>query len=84
VVAFRFDTNLVGLLAVPTYIPGEAPVMYTTYAPSILEWMAGSGIIAFGLLAFSIGVKYLRVVDHRQTSEEHEVVDVRSTEHVPA
>ncbi len=74
VVAFRFDTNLVGLLAVIPYLPGEAIVQYTTYTPSLVEWASGLGIIAFGLLAFSIGVKYLRVVDHRLISSEHEVV----------
>ncbi|HMV97657.1 MAG TPA: polysulfide reductase NrfD, partial [Anaerolineales bacterium] len=74
VVAFRFDTNIVGFLAVIPYLPGEAVISYTSYSPSLVEWAAGLGIIAFGLLAFSIGVKYLRVVDHRLTSEEYETV----------
>jgi Ni/Fe-hydrogenase subunit HybB-like protein len=82
VVAFRFDTNIVGFLAVIPYIPGEIPVQYTTYTPSFVEWAAGLGIIAFGLLAFSIGVKYLRVVDHRLVSEEHEEVMVKVGEAV--
>jgi hypothetical protein len=47
-----------------------------------VEWTAGLGIIAFGLLAFSIGVKYLRVVDHRLVSEELEVVTVNIGEAV--
>ena len=76
VVAFRFDTNIVGFLAVVPYLPGEAMVQYTSYTPSLIEWVTGGGIIAFGLLAFSVGVKYLRVVDHRITSEEHETVSV--------
>ena len=42
------------------------------------------GIVAYGLLAFSLGVKYLRVVDHRLTEEEHETVTVHSTETVHA
>lgn len=82
VVAFRFDTNLVGLLAVLSYLPGEAVVSYASYTPSLVEWAAGLGIIAYGLLAFSLGVKYLRVVDHRLTSEEHVTVQVKSTETV--
>ncbi|HMX75628.1 MAG TPA: polysulfide reductase NrfD [Anaerolineales bacterium] len=77
VVAFRFDTNIVGFLAVIPYLPGEAVISYTSYSPSLVEWAAGLGIIAFGLLAFSIGVKYLRVVDHRLTSEEYETVSVK-------
>lgn len=82
VVAFRFDTNIVGLLTVISYLPGEAIISYTSYAPSLVEWATGLGIIAYGLLAFSIGVKYLRVVDHRLTSEAHETVRVTSDETV--
>lgn len=82
VVAFRFDTNIVGLLAVISYLPGEAVVSYTSYQPSLIEWAAGLGIIAYGLLAFSLGVKYLQVVDHRLASEEHVTVQVKSTEAV--
>jgi len=82
VVAFRFDTNIVGLLAVISYLPGAAVVSYTSYQPSLIEWAAGLGIIAYGLLAFSLGVKYLRVVDHRLASEEHVTVQVKSTEAV--
>jgi Ni/Fe-hydrogenase subunit HybB-like protein len=84
VVAFRFDTNLVGFLAVIPYLPGQAIVQYTSYSPSLVEWMTGAGILAFGLLAFSLGVKYLRVVDHRIVSEEHEVVPVKSSGTVQA
>ncbi|NOT05558.1 MAG: polysulfide reductase NrfD [Anaerolineales bacterium] len=80
VIAFRFDINIVGQLAVISYLPGQATVTYTSYTPSLVEWASGSGIIAYGLLAFSLGVKYLRVVDHRLTSEEHEVVTVTSRE----
>ncbi|MBE0681879.1 MAG: polysulfide reductase NrfD [Anaerolineales bacterium] len=84
VVAFRFDTNIVGFLAVISYLPGEAMISYTSYTPSLVEWAAGLGIIAYGFLAFSLGVKYLRVVDHRLTSEAHETVHVTSNETVNA
>ncbi|MCQ3937658.1 MAG: hypothetical protein DPW18_11515 [Chloroflexi bacterium] len=80
VVAFRFDTNIVGFLAVIPYTPGEMIVNYTTYTPALVEWVTGIGIIAFGLLAFSVGVKYLRIVDHRIASEEHDVVTVQAGE----
>ena len=80
VVAFRYDTNLVGFLTVISYLPGEAIISYTSYTPSLVEWAAGLGIIAYGLLAFSLGVKYLRVVDHRLTSEEYETVQVKAGE----
>jgi len=84
VVAFRFDTNLVGLLAVISYLPGEAVVSYTSYTPSLVEWASGLGIISYGLLAFSLGVRYLRVVDHRLTSEAHETVQVTVEEALKA
>jgi Ni/Fe-hydrogenase subunit HybB-like protein len=84
VVAFRFDINIVGQLAVVSYLPGQPAVSYTSYTPSLVEWASGMGIVAYGLLAFSLGVKYLRVVDHRLTDEEHEMVSVNSTEAVHA
>jgi Ni/Fe-hydrogenase subunit HybB-like protein len=80
VVAFRFDTNIVGFLAVISYLPGQTFVSYTSYTPSLVEWASGLGIIAYGLLAFSLGVRYLRVVDHRLVSESHEIVQVTADE----
>ena len=67
VVAYRWDTNISGLLIVLSYLPGEPTIAYTTYHPSIIEFLAGGGIISFGLLAFSLGVRYLKVVDHHST-----------------
>lgn len=84
VVAYRWDTNLTGLLVMVSYLPGEPIVSYTMYRPSIVEWMAGLGIIAYGLTLFSLGVRYLHVVDHRYAEEEHESVKIESTEVVPA
>ncbi|MBI5839162.1 MAG: polysulfide reductase NrfD [Chloroflexi bacterium] len=79
VVAYRWDTNLVGSLVVVSYLPGAA-ISYTSYRPSLVEWLTGFGVIAYGLLAFSLGVKYLRVVDHTLVSQEHETVDVKAGE----
>ncbi len=84
VVVFRFDTNIVGFLAVISYLPGETVVSYTSYTPSLVEWASAMGIVSYGLLAFSLGVKYLRVVDHRITSEVHETVHVESSDAVKA
>ncbi len=67
VVAYRWDTNISGLLIVLSYLPGEPTIAYTTYHPSVIEFLAGGGIISFGLLAFSLGVRYLKVVDHHST-----------------
>jgi len=81
VVAFRWDTNLAGLLVVMPYIPGQA-IAYASYRPSWIEIMAGAAIIAYGLTAFSLGVKYLRVVDHSLVTEEHAKVTVEAVEPV--
>jgi Ni/Fe-hydrogenase subunit HybB-like protein len=72
VVAFRWDTNLIGLLVMVSYLPGESLVSYTMYRPSIVEWMAGLGIISYGLTLFSLGVRYLHVVDHHIYDDKSE------------
>jgi Ni/Fe-hydrogenase subunit HybB-like protein len=79
VVAFRWDTNITGQLVLMPYVAGQA-IAYTSYRPSLIEILTGSAIIAYGLTAFSLGVKYLRVVDHTLVEEEHEEVHVKSTE----
>jgi molybdopterin-containing oxidoreductase family membrane subunit len=81
VVAFRWDTNMTGLLVVMPYVAGQA-IAYTSYKPSLIEIMAGAAIIAYGLTAFSLGVKYLRVVDHSLVEEEHAKVKVEAVEPV--
>ncbi len=79
VVAYRWDVNLSGLLVIVSYLPGEAAVTYTSYTPSLVELGAGLGVIAFGLTAFSLGVRYLKVVDHRYVAKEH--VSVKEDAH---
>jgi len=81
VVAFRWDTNLTGLLVVMPYISGQA-IAYTSYRPSWIEIVTGAAIIAFGLTGFSLGVKYLRVVDHSLVEGEHAKVQVEAVEPV--
>jgi Ni/Fe-hydrogenase subunit HybB-like protein len=66
VVAYRWDTNMSGLLIILSYMPGDPAVTYTAYRPSLIEFLAGAGIISYGLLAFSLGVRFLKVVDHNQ------------------
>jgi len=61
-VANRWDTNLVGLVVSPTVLPQSLDPLYLTYTPTLVEWAAGLGVIAYGLLAFSLGVRYLNVV----------------------
>jgi Ni/Fe-hydrogenase subunit HybB-like protein len=82
VVAYRWDINISGLLVVMPYVPGQA-IAYTSYRPSIIEILTGSAIIAYGLAAFSLGVKYLRVVDHSFVEPTHDTVTEKSSEAVP-
>jgi Ni/Fe-hydrogenase subunit HybB-like protein len=81
VVAFRWDTNITGQLVLMPYVPGAA-ITYTSYQPSWIEILTGAAIIAYGLTAFSLGVKYLRVVDHSLIEEEHAKVNVEAVEPV--
>jgi len=69
VAAYRWDTNLAGELVVLTYLPQEIVARFTNYVPSLVEILSGAGVVAFGLMAFSLGVRYLNVIDHRATLE---------------
>ncbi len=65
IITYRWDVNLAGQLVVFTQLPHTLDTVYTTYVPSWLEMVTGVGALAYGLLAFSLGVRYLHVVDHR-------------------
>jgi Ni/Fe-hydrogenase subunit HybB-like protein len=83
VITYRWDTNLSGLLVVLSYLPGEQGVGYTSYYPSMIEIVSALGIVAYGLLAFSFGVRYLRVVDHRLIAEDAKAVKVEAAQTMP-
>lgn len=67
-------------MVVVSYLPGPLQIAYTTYRPSLVEWITTLGILSYGLLAFSLGVKYLRVVDHRFVIEEAHSIQARAEE----
>ena len=69
VVAYRWDINLSGQLVQLTYLAQDITARYTTYFPSLIEILAGAGVVAYGLMAFSLGVKYLNVVYHPSAKE---------------
>ena len=73
-VAYRWDTNIVGLTVTMTSLPYQLTPLYTTYSPSLIEWVTAFGVIAYGLLAFTLGVRYLSVVDHREPREVQDTV----------
>jgi len=58
VVAYRWDVNLSGQMIIMPYISNAFTTLYTSYVPSFIEIVVGAGIVAYGLLAFSLGVKY--------------------------
>jgi len=45
----------------------------------LIEFLAGFGVIAYGIMAVSLGVRYLKVVDHTE-----EFVDVSDSTEVEA
>ncbi|MGD8584143.1 MAG: polysulfide reductase NrfD [Chloroflexota bacterium] len=81
-VAYRWDVNLVGQLVVAGALPQEIIPRYTHYIPSLVEFAVAGGAIAYALLAFSFGVRYLRVVDHGEAVEEE--VEVSVSKPIPA
>jgi Ni/Fe-hydrogenase subunit HybB-like protein len=80
VVAYRWDVNLVGQLVVLTYLPNEITALYTTYFPSLIELIAGAGVVAYGFFAFSLGVLIFNVVDHREKHHTQVTVGDELTE----
>lgn len=83
VVAYRWDTNMSGLLIIMSYLPGDMKVAYTNYLPSLVEFLSAGGILSFGLLAFSLGVRYLTVVDHK-TPEVHAMEEIPTGQPYPS
>jgi Ni/Fe-hydrogenase subunit HybB-like protein len=78
-VAYRWDTTMAGQLVIVSYLPQDLAASYTTYVPSLIEFMTGAGIVAYGALAVTLGVRHLGVVDHTP-EPEHEM----ATEAAPA
>ncbi len=71
VAAYRWDTNIAGQLVLLTYLPQDITARYTAYFPSLIEYLSGAGVIAYGALALTLGVRYLKVVDRSEAAEEH-------------
>jgi Ni/Fe-hydrogenase subunit HybB-like protein len=83
VAAYRWDTNISGLLIILSYLPGEPNITYTAYRPSLIEFLAGGGIVSYGLLAFSLGVRYLKVVSHQSAERQVKELQPQKMEHMP-
>jgi Ni/Fe-hydrogenase subunit HybB-like protein len=80
-IAYRWDTNMVGQLVAFAYQPQLAVPLYTSYTPSLAEWLVGLGVVAYGVLAFTLAVRYLNLVNHEM---EPEPVVVKQVAAAPA
>ena len=74
VVAYRWDVNMAGQLLMLTYLPQQIVPRYTTYVPSLVEFLAGGGVVAFGVFAITLGIRYLNIVNHKPVEHELEMV----------
>lgn len=70
VVAYRWEVNLSGQLVVMSANPVGMSILFTKYAPSLIEILVGLGVVSYGILSVSLGVEYLGIVDHGVTREE--------------
>jgi molybdopterin-containing oxidoreductase family membrane subunit len=62
VIVNRWNVTLSGLVAPPQWSPGVlGNTLLTSYTPSLPEVLVSLGVLGFGLLAFSLGVKYLPI-----------------------
>jgi Ni/Fe-hydrogenase subunit HybB-like protein len=75
VITYRWDLNISGQLVLLSYLPQELTTMYTAYFPSLIEILAGAGVIAYGMLAITLAVRYLNLVDHRPGMEIQDAVE---------
>ncbi len=73
VVAYRWDINMAGQLTLLSYLPQELTTRYTTYFPSLIEILSGAGVVAYGALALTLGIRFLGIVDHRKKAHAHAV-----------
>lgn len=69
VVVNRWNVTLSGLVAPPAWSPGVlGNVVAATYFPTLTEILVAVGIVAYWLLGFTLGVRYLPLYNHRKHS----------------
>ncbi len=70
VVINRWNVTLSGLVVPPDWSPGVlGNVVAATYTPTIYEIMVSLGVLAYGLLGFTIGARYLPIFNHKMKHE---------------
>jgi Ni/Fe-hydrogenase subunit HybB-like protein len=71
VVINRWNVTLSGLVVPPEWSPGIlGSLVAASYVPSVTEIAVSIGILGYGLLAITLGVKYLPIFIHRQEKAE--------------
>ena len=56
-----------GLVVPPHWSPGVlGNILAVSYVPTIIEVAVSLGILAYGMLAFTLGVKYLPIFQEEQ------------------
>lgn len=84
VITYRWNVNVGGLLIVMNYLPNDIAPLYTSYIPSLVEIMAGVAILAYGMMAITLGVRFLGIIDHKKVSHGEHEVEIESTAELAA
>jgi len=71
VVIYRWDTNLSGLIMTVAYTDAATPTL-VAYNPTWIEWATTLGVVAYGLMAFTLGVRYLPVFGETHEAKHEE------------
>lgn len=62
-IAYRWDTNMVGQMVVQSPLSVVILPRYTNYTPSMVEMISSLGIIAFGLFVLTFGIRNLHLME---------------------
>jgi len=62
-IAYRWDTNMVGQMVVQSPLSVVILPRYTHYTPSLVEVISSAGIIALGLFTITFGIRYLHLME---------------------
>lgn len=72
VVVNRWNVTLSGLVVPPDWSPGVlGNVVAASYTPSLIEILVALGIVAYALLFFTLGVRYLPIFSKPEPSSGH-------------
>ncbi len=79
-IAYRWNTNIAGQLVLMADLTRGTVASYTSYVPSLVEIAAGAGVIAYGVLAVTLGIRYFAIVDHSGVEETDSIPESLSSQ----